>query len=203
MTIKYYICKSGTIRRKAEEYRSTYIQRVNEVDKLVKPLGADKYSLHEATLLVRGVNFVGAIPEGWHKPKCLGGYARPKPTKENAVILQHFTPHGVHFVRRPPKLQEFFAWLDFPVFYDYTVEGDTDRRGSSIVSFYNHELMWFSASSKIILALPDLEKVREEAKKERRIVVGGVLDWKTPKGLVEISKEEYAYLKAKHDWEQS
>ena len=148
-------------------------------------------------MLLEGIKIPGALPEGWHRPKWLYGFARPMLRKENKEILKHFTPHGTYCIKPHPDLQVFYDWLKCPTWYNYT-DARGGKCGSSIGG--KVDLGWFSADGPILLTLPDIASIKADMQVPGYTLTDKALDWTPPKGLRETCEEEWAFMVAEHKW---
>jgi hypothetical protein len=191
----YYLCQSGTLKRKAEEHRTIHCKLQKALFTAIKPYGSSEADIDTTMMLIRRVKFRGSQPAGWTK-RDDRGLSRPLPTKANAAILKYFTPSGCHSVDRHPDLQPFFSWLACPSGYEYTHAKGT---GWTSISFHGPSLYWYDRNGPLLLVTPDVAQAKREALAEKQTVVNNVLDWTPPRGAKLILKEEWALMAAVHE----
>ncbi len=192
---KYYICKSGEVKKRAEEYRKTFLRLKAELWRVVETFGADSASIDDEMMLIRGIAFKGATPQGWTKPK--HGISYPKRGTLGFDARKHFTPSGSYSVEMHKELRPFREWLKCPFGYHYTIKAG--QGFTHIGRLFNRSFVyWYDSSGPIMLELPDVAGAKARALESGETVVDGVLDWVPPKGLKEILPEEWALMAARH-----
>jgi hypothetical protein len=197
-TQKHYLCTSGEVKRHAEEHRHTFIRLREQLWKVVKSFGSDEASICDTMMLIRGIKFKGAPPEGWTKPNRYEG-SRPKRGTLPPETMKFFTPGGSYFIETHPELKALNEWLKCPFSYSYqSKDGKTTGRNTIGRLFSDGFTYWYSSTGPIMLILPDVAAAKARAKEKKEIVDGNVLDWTPPKGLKEILKEEWDLMAAKH-----
>jgi hypothetical protein len=87
---KYYLCQSGEVKRRAEEYRQVNLRLRAKLWDVISSFGAEKASICGTMMLIRGIAFKGAPPKGWTKPR--HGISRPKPGTLSPELRQYFQP---------------------------------------------------------------------------------------------------------------
>jgi hypothetical protein len=194
----YYLCESGEVKIKAEEYRDTFIKLKKALWAVVHGLGCEKASFCDDMMLLRGVVFPGTPPAGWTKPS-REGLSRPKRNKENAETLKHFTPFGCYELETHQDLLPLWEWLRCPTGYRYIGPGPGVSGSCRIGNLFDPvQAVWYCGKGPICLILPDVEAERREAIDSGRTVVDGVLNWTPPEGLQRILPEKWDLMAAEH-----
>lgn len=180
----FYLANSGEAKKKAWEYRASFIRLGAALFKIVESFGATKASTCDTMMLLRGVILPKPL-DGWTKPD-RDGLSRPLKTKANADLLRHFTPGGYYAVKEHPELAAFNEWLKCPCGYSYT-------QGPNISGTTR-----IGKHGPVGVVLPNVAKERAEAVAAGKKVENNVLDWKPPRGLKRILCEEWDLMEAKH-----
>lgn len=192
---KYYLCKSGEVKRRAEEHRATYKRHMDKLWKVVNSFGSDTARIEKRMLLIEGIAFKGEPPKGWTKPKY--GISRPKLGTLKPEVRRCFTPSGSYFVETHKDLKPFQEWLGCPFHYSYKTK--TGSGTSTIGRLFSEGFVyWYSETGPILLELPDVAGAKKEALASGETIDNNVLDWVPPKGLKEILPEEWDLMVAKH-----
>ncbi len=190
---KYYLCVSGEVKERAEEYQKAYNELWSHLIKLVKSMGATDYRFEPSMMLLIGIKFKGEPPKGWTKKR---GYSRPP---DNKAISKYFTPSGGHRITTHPKLAAFQEWLGCPMSYSYT-KGKTNSGWTTIGRLFSDGLLyWYDSTGPILLVIPDVALARSQARAEGLKIADKGLTWKRPKGLKEILPEEWYLMSANHE----
>lgn len=195
---KYYLIKSGEVKKRAEEHRKTYIRLMDELWKVVESFGCTEARIDRRMMLIEGLRFKGDVPLGWTKPK-RRGVSYPKRGTLGASTKKFFTPSGSYCVETHPELQSFEKWLGCP-FHCAWKSKDGKSSGSYHLGrlFSDGVVFWYDPQGPMMLELPDVARAKKDAEEQGRIVENKVLDWVPPKGLKEILKEEWDLMAAKH-----
>lgn len=196
---KYYLVKSGEVRRRAEEYRKTYIRLKANLWKIISSFGCEEASLDVRMMLIRSLRFKKAPPAGWTKPN-RWGLSRPKPGTLKPEIRKFFTPSGTYCVETHMELKSFEAWLACPFGYSWKSK-DGKSSGSATIGrlFSDGFVYWYDPEGPIMLELPDVAGAKKRAAERGELVDNNALDWVPPKGLKEILSEEWDLMAAKHE----
>ncbi len=194
---KYYLVKSGEVKRRAEEYRKTYLRLHTQLWKVIGSLGCEKASICRTMMLIRGLCFEGDPPKGWTKPK--HGISYPKRGTLSPDVQKFFQPQTC-WVTLHKDLKPFVDWLDCPFHYTWKFK-DGKTSGSNTLGrlFSDGFVFWYDPKGPIMLELPDVARAKKRAEERGEIVDGNKLDWVPPKGLKEILKEEWNLMQAKHE----
>ena len=192
---KYYICKSGEVKRQAEEYRKTYLRLKTKLWEVAESFGVAEASLCPQMMLIRGLCFKGEPPAGWTKAKHSISY--PKRGTLAPGVREFFTPPGSYTVTTHKELLHFQTWLNCPFHYSFTTK---DGSGSSTIGriFSDGFVYWYDPTGPIMLELPDVAAAKKRCKAKKEIPDNNMLDWVPPKGLKEIMIEEWNLMSAKH-----
>jgi hypothetical protein len=190
---KYYLCTGKRAYAEANKYRQFHNGKVSALQEVAASIGATNFRYHPEMLLLTHVKLPDdKLTKSWTKPK--GGYSRPKKRRGNEPLLKHFTPSGWYTVEANDGLKEFWDWLGCPDSFDYT-EGGCDCWSS----LGSAGVYWFSADGPLLVRTPDIAAAKAYADMRDYQVTNGKLDWKPPRGLKEILKEEWDLLRAKHE----
>lgn len=197
---KYYICKSGEVKKQAEKHRKVFIQLVEDLWSVITALGGKEARLCYTMMLIKGIKFEKQPEVGWTKPDKFG-LSRPKQGTLQPDLMQYFTPKGSYAVTLHPELKEFKDWLKCPFWYSYKTQGGS---GSITIGrlFADTFVYWYDPKGPILLELPDVARAKREAINNNQTIDNDVLDWKPPKGLKEILIEEWNLMAAKHKKKQ-
>lgn len=195
---KYYLCKSGEVKRRAEEHRKAYIKLKSKLWKVVESFGSDSASIDTQMMLIRGIAFKGDAPTGWTKEK--HGVSRPKKGTLPAEVRRFFVPDGGYMVETHKDLVGFLQWLGCPFGYGWKSKEGASSGSSHIGRLFARDRMfWYDEHGPIMLELPDVAGAKARAAEAGHIVDDNVLDWTPPKGLKEIMKEEWDLMAARHE----
>ena len=191
----YYLCTSGEVKKLANEHRAAHIRLKKELWAFVESMGCKSASIDERLMRLRGVVFPSEVPSGWtklnkHKLSC------PQRYNKDPDILRYFVQRMPTIPEEPAELAKFHTWLNCPLGYHYTHK--TGNGWSRIGGFYGVRLYWYSATSPIMLEVPDVKNAKAQAHHAGYTVKNNVLDWKLPKGCKEIMVEEWQLMVAKH-----
>lgn len=194
---KYYLCKSGEVKRRAEEHRKTFLRLRAELWKVVESFGATAARLDDRMMLIQGIEFKGEPPVGWTKKK--HGVSRPKRGILGFNERKFFTPDGSYSVETHKELRPFGDWLKCPFSYLWnSKDGKSSGRNHIGRLFSDGFTYWYDPAGPIMLELPDVEAAKKRALERGEIADNNVLDWVPPKGLKEILGEEWGLMAAKH-----
>lgn len=196
---KYYLVKSGEVKRRAEEHRKVFIRLRQELWKIVESFGSDTASICDTMMIIEGIKFKGSPPEGWKKPGRYG-LSLPKRGTLTPELRKYFPPSNSYRVETHPELKSFGAWLKCPFGYQWKSK-DGKSSGSYLIGriFSKGFVFWYDPEGPIMLELPDVAGAKKRAEENGEIVENNVLDWVPPKGLKEILKEEWDLMAAKHE----
>jgi hypothetical protein len=196
---KYYLCKSGEVKKHAEEHRRTFLRLRAKLWKVVTSFGSDEASICDTMMLIRGIHFKDGTPAGWTKPGRHDRCSHPKRGTLSPEIQAFFTPSGNYFIELHEELKPFGDWLKCPFHYSYTSkDGRCSGRSTIGRIFADSFVYWYDPAGPIMLILPDVAAAKARSVKKREIVDGNVLDWQPPAGLKEILSEEWDLMEAKH-----
>ena len=192
---KYYICKSGEVKRRAEEHRKIYLRLKVQLWKVVESFGVTEASICSTMMLIRGLCFKGEPPAGWTKAK--HGISYPKRGTLAPEVRKFFTPSGSYTVETHKEMLPFMTWLNCPFHYTYTTK---DGSGSSTIGrlFSDGFVYWYDPKGLIMLELPDVAAAKKHCTECKEIPDNNMLDWVPPKGLKVIMIEEWNLMSAKH-----
>lgn len=197
---KYYLCKSGEVKRRAEEYRATYLRLKAKLWEILESFGAEEASICPTMMLIQGIAFKGEPPAGWSKKK--HGVSRPKPGTIAPELRRFFQPNSC-WIELHKDLAPFRDWLACPFHYTYTMKPGNPLKitsGSGHLGrlFSDGFVFWYDPAGPIMLELPDVAGAKKRADERGEIVDNHALDWTPPKGLKETLSEEWDLMAAKH-----
>lgn len=194
---KYYICKSGEVKHRAEEHRTTFLRLKDKLWEVVNSFGSERASIDTRMMLIQGIEFKGEPPVGWTKKK--NGVSKPKRGTLPPEVRKFFTPDGSYYVTPHEDLNPLAKWLNCPFGYSWkSKDGKSSGMHHLGRLFSDGFTYWYDKDGPIMLELPDVAKAKAESIKRGEIVENNVLDWVPPKGLKEILPEEWDLMAAKH-----